>query len=1011
MAEQAHSFYCSALASLMLIGASLSAADLPPPASRPIDFDKDVQPLLQKNCYGCHGPKKQKGLFRLDQKAAAFKGGEKIDIQPGKSAESPLIHRVAGLKTDEVMPPDGDTLSAEQIGVLRAWIDQGAVWPEKAGGADNRLDWWSLRPLKKPAVPAVAEADRAFVRNPIDAFILATLREKHLSPSPQADRRTLIRRVYLDLTGLPPTPEETAAFVADSAPDAYEKRVDKLLASPRYGERWARHWMDAVHFAETHGHDQDRVRPNAWPYRDYLIASFNNDTPYGKFVEQQLAADVLFPEEPQLTPALGFIAAGPWDESSLRDIREDSMCRQIGYYLDRDDMVTQTMSTFASATVHCARCHDHKFDPISQQDYYALQAVFAGLGRADRAYDADPKINAQRRNLQGQLKAVESRDAKKIDEILQPAVREEFAQWAARHRDVIQNKADWTTLDAAIVSKENVQFAKQTDGSFLATGLTPDTDTYTLTATTSQKGLSGIRLEVMADASLPHNGPGRQIDNGNLHLSEIGIYAAPADKPTEEKKIAIVRAVADFNQASWTIEHAIDGKMETAWGIFPETGKSHYAVFEFKEALTAPNTLLKIVLEQNHGRKHVIGRLRVSATNALHPAGKSELPSSIVALLAKSETELKPAEQSELAAYFLKGRIEKEIAALPKPNFVYAGARDFAADGTHRPVAVPRPVFELRRGDILKPGDQARPGTLSAVPALKARFDLSDANDEGQRRAALAKWLSDPVNPLTWRSIVNRVWHYHFGRGLSSMPNDFGRMGSAPSHPELLDWLAADFLENGGSLKKLHRLIVTSAVYRQSSANNQAHATIDADNVYLWRMNRTRIDAEEYRDAVLQIDGRLDLTMGGPSVQHFGLSPGPHVTPVVDYSKYDWNAPGAGRRSVYRFIFRTLPDPFMDALDCADASQLTAARNVSLTPLQALALLNDAFVLKQSEVLAKKLESAGDLKAQIGALYSTALLRAPTENEMAQILPYAQKFGMVSVCRLVLNCSEFLFVD
>jgi mono/diheme cytochrome c family protein len=1008
---QATQIFLSLIALTTLFSVGARGGELPPAANRPVDFEKDVQPILQKNCFGCHGPKKQKGLFRLDQKAAAMKGGEKIDILPGKSAESALIHRVAGLKADEVMPPDGDTLSNAQIGVLRAWIDQGAVWPEKVAADESKLDWWSLKPLKKPAVPPVAEADQKFARTPIDAFVLATLREKKLTPSPRADRRTLIRRIYFDLTGLPPTPEEAAAFVADPAPDAYEKLVDKLLASPRYGERWARHWMDAVHFAETHGHDQDRVRPNAWPYRDYLIAAFNSDTPYAQFIQEQLAADVLFSDQPELTPALGFIAAGPWDESSLRDIREDSMCRQIGYYLDRDDMVTQTMSTFASSTVHCARCHDHKFDPISQQDYYALQADFAGLGRADRAYDADPKIHQQRRALQAQLRAVESRDAKKVDDLLRATGLDEFAKWASRHRDVIQNKAEWTTLDATIVSKESVQFSKLPDGSFLAGGLTPDADTYTLTASSQQAGISGVRLDILADENLPHKGPGRQIDNGNLHLSEISIYAAPADKPTEEKKIAIARAVADFNQASWTIEHAIDGKMETAWGIYPETGKSHYAVFEFKEPLTSANTLLKIVLEQNHGRKHVIGRLRVSSTNALHPAGKSELPAPIAKLLAKTDTDLSAAEKTELGAFFLKSRIDKELAALPKPKLVYAGARDFAADGTHRPVATPRPVFELRRGDILKPGDQAKPGAMNAVAALKGRFELADANDEGQRRAALAKWLSDPANPLTWRSIVNRVWHYHFGRGISSMPNDFGRMGSAPTHPELLDWLAAEFLESGGSLKKLHRLIVSSATYQQSSASDAARASIDSDNLFLWRMSRTRIDAEEFRDAVLQIDGRLDLTMGGPSVQHFGLSPGPHVTPVVDYNKYDWSAPGAGRRSVYRFIFRTLPDPFMDALDCADASQLTAARNVSLTPLQALALLNDAFVLKQSEILAKKLESAGDLKSQITQLYSLALLRPPTDRELAEILPYAQKFGITNVCRLVLNCSEFLFVD
>ncbi|HYG76173.1 MAG TPA: PSD1 and planctomycete cytochrome C domain-containing protein, partial [Planctomycetota bacterium] len=817
---------------LAMSALALQAGELPPAAAREVDFEKDIQPIFAKNCYSCHGPRKQKGDYRLDLKASALKGGEHVNIVPGKSAESPLIHLVAELKTGEVMPPDGETLSNEQIGLLRAWIDQGAKWPEHlAGVAENKLDWWSLRPLAKPQIPAVPEAQKAFIRTPIDAFVLAAQSEKKLSPSPEADRRTLLRRLYFDLTGLPPTYEEVLAFEKDSSPDAYDRVVEKLLASPRYGERWARHWMDVVHFAETHGHDQDRIRPNAWPYRDYLIAAFNNDTPYARFIQEQLAADVLFPDEPQLTPALGFIAAGPWDESSLRDIREDSLCRQIGYYLDRDDMVMQTMSTFTSSTVHCARCHDHKFDPISQKDYYALQAVFAGLGRADRAYDPDPKIHAQRRSLLAVKNAIERKDAAQIEAQLQPPLKEELHAWTNRHRAALRAKPEWTVLEISrTLSQENVELLPQPDGSLLASGLTPDTDTYTFTVRTPLKGITGVRLELLPDESLPHKGPGRQIDNGNLHLSEFLVHAAPQDAPEKPQRIPVRRAVADFNQASWTIEHAIDGKMESAWGIFPETGKPHWAVFEFKEPLKDNSASLTLTLQQNHGRKHVIGRLRLSVTNAPHPAGKSELPDAIGKLLLQDDAALSPAQKLEISAYFLKNKIEQQLAALPKPSLVYAGAKDFVADGTHRPVAKPRPVHELRRGDILKPGELARPGALSAISGLPGRFELADSNDEGQRRAALAKWISAPGNPLTWRSIVNRVWQYHFGRGLASMPNDFGRMGAPPTHPELLDFLAATFMEGGGSLKSLHRLIVHSAVYRQSSQHNAANAAIDSDN-------------------------------------------------------------------------------------------------------------------------------------------------------------------------------------
>ncbi len=1008
------SYFCAAFLSFSLAALPGAAGETP---ARPVDFARDVQPLFEKNCYGCHGPKKQKGSFRLDRKSVAFKGGEERDIVPGKSAESPLIRRLIGAKPDEIMPPDGDPLSAEQIGMLRAWIDQGANWPDNLAGEENRLDWWSLKPAKRPVVPAAADVNLAkWVRTPIDAFIVKTLREKNLAPSPEADRRTLIRRLYFDLTGLPPTPGDTLAFELDSTPDAYEKIVDKLLASPRYGERWARHWMDAVHFGETHGHDQDRVRPNAWPYRDYLIEAFNTDKPYARFIQEQLAADALFPDEPQLTPALGFISAGPWDESSLRDIREDSICRQIGYYLDRDDMVTQTMSTFASSTVHCARCHDHKFDAITQHDYYALQAVFAGVGRANRAYDTDKKLGRQRSELQARLKSLDQVDAKNAESLLSAGERAEFEPWLERQRaayEKLNAPPPWSTLQlVSATSKEGAQFTAQADGSLLVSGNVPETDIYTVVAQAEMKNITGVRLELLSDASLPFKGPGRQNENGNLHLTEFVVEAAPRGKPLEKKRVAIARAIADFNQTGWTIEHATDGKSTTGWGIHPEEGKAHWASFEFKEPIRFDSgSELTVNLEQQYGRKHLIGRFRLTATEAPHPAGKNDMPAELARIFATHEKTPTAQQRATALVYFVKERTNAQLAALPPPNFVYAGARDFKADGSHKPVDIPRPVNELRRGEIGKKGDLARPGALESIQALKGRFELADPNDEGSRRAALAQWLSAPANSLAWRSIVNRLWHYHFGRGIVNTPNDFGHMGGAPSHPELLDWLAAEFLESGGSMKKLHRLIVTSAVYRQACAHDSTKAAIDADNVFLWRMNRRRLDAECVHDAVLQVSGHLDLTMSGPSVQNFTLSAGPHVTPVVDYSKYEWNAPGSGRRSVYRFIFRTLPDPFMDALDCADASQLTEARNVSVTPLQALALLNDSFMLSHSEQLAKRIQKFGAPRDQIVELYQLALQREPTQRELPVLEAYAAKHGMENLCRMILNCSEFLFVD
>jgi hypothetical protein len=747
-------------------------------------FESRIRPILVEHCYSCHSAeaKSVKGGLRLDTREGLQKGGHSGPVVvPGHPEESLLIDAISYAEGFEKMPPKAK-LPSPVIADFRKWIEMGAPDPRslatqessqlanatKDGETTDPLDWWSLRRLSRPVVPQLDASGARWARTPVDAFVHESLQSHGLTPSPEADRRTLIRRLSFDLTGLPPTPEDVRRFLADDAPDAYEQLVDRLLASPHYGERWARHWMDLVHFAETHGHDQDRIRPNAWPYRDYLIESFNRDTPYDQFVREQIAADVLYPNQPGQAVALGMIAAGPWDESSLRDIRDDSIDRQIGHYIDRDDMVATVMSTFASVTVHCARCHDHKFDPISQREYYGLQAVFAGVDRAERAYDVDPVVASLRQALRSGL---------------------------------------------------------------LASG------------------------------------------SSNLGLLE-------------------------------------------------------------------------------------------------------------------------------------------QLAALPRPRLVYAAASDFMPDAGHKPPGGPRPVSVLRRGDIHHPIAPAEPGALSCVPWLESRFQSTDPSDEGSRRASLARWLSDSQNPLTWRSIVNRVWQNHFGRGIVDTPSDFGRMGASPTHPELLDWLAVELIENGGSLKHLHRLMVTSATYRQASLSRPESARLDSDNRWLWRMNATRLDAESVHDAILQASGRLDTTMGGPSVQQFHLSPGVHVTPVVDYTQYDWESPGAGRRSVYRFLFRTLPDPFMDRLDGADASQLVASRSESASPLQALAMLNNSFVLNASKHLGQRLEAErGCLEERVSLAYELLFGRLPGSSERAEAAEFASRFGLANLARVLFNSSEFLFVD
>jgi hypothetical protein len=989
------------LVALVLATAGEAGDPLPPAATHKVEFVKDIQPLLTANCISCHGPAKSKGNLRLDSRESVRRAGVVI---PGRSADSPLVQRIAGIGSEGRMPPKGPGLTPKQIAQLRAWIDQGAAWPEVADSSSAARDHWAYRRLQAPPIPTVRTA--GWARTPVDAYILAALQSRGMTPSPEADRRTLLRRLRVDLTGLPPTPEEIEAFVADARADAYERLVDRLLASPEYGERWARHWMDVIHYAETHGNDQDVPRENAWLYRDYLSRSLNSDKSYGRFVAEQIAGDVLFPDTAEGVVATGFLAAGPWDESSQKDIRDNTLDKMIAQTLDRDDMVTTVFAAFCSTTIQCARCHDHKFDPITQQEYYALQAVFAGVDRAERPFDADPAIARVRADLLRQKKELDGPLDTLRGRLLSPHAQALAAAWEKEVRQVGQ----WTVLHPGRVTTAMGSVPTiLPDDSVRFGGRAPETDTYLVEARTTLQGITAVRLEVLTDDTLPHLGPGRQ-DNGNLHLSEFRVEVAPAANSSAKEPVTLREPSADFNQAGWTIAMAIDGNLSTAWGIYPEIGKPHEAVFPFQAPLSGDN-LLYFTLEQKHGGHHLIGRLRLSATTAANPGRIVEIPPALRPILAIPAERRTDSQKAELALQALREGLDRELGALPKQQKVYAAANDFPVANNFRPARGCRSIRVLRRGDIRQPQEVAVPGALMCVPGLDHRFPLDRPDDEGERRAALARWLAHRDNVLTWRSIVNRVWHYHFARGIVATPSDLGHMGARPTHPELLDWLAVWFRdEAGGSLKQLHRLIVTSAVYRQASLNRPDCAARDDDNLLLWRMNRSRLDAESLRDAVLLTSGKLDRTMGGPSVKHFIQSPGIHVTPKVDYATYDLDGPGAHRRSTYRFLFRTLPDPFMDAMDCPDGSQLMPVRPRSETALQALAMLNDGFILRQSEHFAARVASAGDLRAQVQEAFRLALGRAATEKEAVTLSSYAARHGIANVCRLLFNSNEFLFI-
>lgn len=994
----------------LCLGAGETGVDLstlPPAVDREIDFSHDVRPIFASKCLKCHGPEKQESGYRLDIREVALHQGDGSapNIVPKKSESSPLVHYIGGLIDGCRMPPEGDPLSAEQIAIVRAWIDQGAAWPASASAqVDDKLDWWSLRPLIKAPPPA----NQVGADGPIDAFIRAKLAERGWQAATEADERTLLRRLHFDLVGLPPAPGDLESLLNRRCPDAYERTVDRLLASPRHGERWARHWMDAVHFAETHGHDQDRVREHAWPYRDWLIHALNADKPYDRFVQEQVAGDALFPSDPDATVALGFLAAGPWDESSLRDIREDTIDRQIGRYLDRDDVVSNVMNNFMSMTVQCARCHNHKFDPISQEDYYSLQAVFSGVERANRVYDLDPAVHRKRQALLRQRRQLERLEGSTRAQLLRLELDREFTLWEESLRATIM---DWKLLaPVGADSAEGATLSILPDGSILATSKRPDRDTYSVSLRTALPEITGIRLETLLDESLPQHGPGRQ-DNGNFHLSEIELYVGSP----QEAPMAWKRASASFNQTDWEVAKAIDGNVQTAWGIHPQVGHAHQAVFELRDKLTLPaGSSLTVILKQQHGSSHLIGRFRLSATNQsllAHPFGPAAEIAASLAVPRESRTE---DQRLTLAFHYERERLEQQLAALPTPSFVYAAASEFTPDGGLKPPLRPRTIHLLTRGDIHQPTKEARPGSLSCIVSLPSRFDLVDDADEASRRAALAEWLTNGENPLVWRSIVNRVWHHHFSRGLSATPNDFGRMGATPTHPELLDALAIEFRDEGRSLKRLHRSIVTSATYRQSSrpSGSQESEERDSENQLLWRMNRLRLDAESVRDAVLAVADRLEYRMGGPSDRQFEMRPGIHVTPSVDYSKFDFDGPAGRRRSIYRFLFRTLPDPFMESLDCPAGDQMTPVRVNSVTVQQALALWNDAFMLRHCEHLAARLRSQSEsIEDQVMDVFRWTLNRDATSSEREAFAAYAERHGLENLCRILFNSNEFVYVD
>jgi hypothetical protein len=876
---------------------------------------------------------------------------------------------------------------------------------ENLGGTSP---WWSLTPLTRPPIPMMPGGAKG-TGNPIDAFVVSTLGQKGLHLSPEADRRTLIRRLYFDLIGLPPSPQAIDAFVQDARPDAYERLVEELLASPRYGERWARHWLDVVHYGETHGYDKDQPRPNAWPYRDYVIRSFNEDKPYSRFIEEQVAGDVLFPGTRDGVEALGFIAAGPWDLIGHAEVPETKIDGKVARHLDRDDMVGNTLQTFNSLTVQCAQCHDHKFDPISQEDYYSLQAVFAAVDRTDKKYDVDPAVARQRREGEDRHAMLVARQKSLNDRIV------------ARGGEPL---AELDRLLAAVSKSGNVS----------------DAFGYHSNIEKQQDVVKWVQVDLGRSVSLgsvvlhPCKDDFNNIGDG--FGFPVRFRVELSEDPEFQQSVTVVadRTREDVpNPRIQPLGFDAGGKAGrylriTATKLAPRQDDYIFALAELS-ALTADgkNAAAGAAVASLDSIEAPARWRRSNLTDGWYPGvaeshGRTavELQQQRAQLLAQLTT---PGEREELQSLERDlTTVKAALAALPPQSTVYIAAvhkGSGAFVGTGASGGKPRPIHLLSRGNVVKPGREVGPGTLSCLSSLPSRFELPPDHSEGDRRAALARWLTRPDNPLTWRSIVNRVWQYHFGRGLVETPNDFGRMGSLPTHPELLDWLAVEFRDGGQSLKALHHRIVTSATYRQISGIPTAAASnspskgeeLDADNRYLWRQNRRKLEAEAVRDSVLAVAGRLDLRMGGPSFRDFVIER-PEHSPHYQYHLHDPEDPTTHRRSIYRFIVRSQQQPFLTVLDCADPSMQVGRRNESLSPLQALSLLNNGFMLAMSKQFAHRVEAGGgDLAEQVRRGHLEAVGRLPSASEEAVLVGYARDFGLPNYCRLLFNLNEFAFVD
>jgi len=939
-------------------------------AAEPVDFARDVMPIFAASCHRCHGPEKHEGGLRLDRGADALRGGDSgAAILPGRSAESILHQYVAGT-FDNLMPPDGegDRLTVDQVALLGRWIDAGAPWPAEAdlqAKSKGETHWAYQKPVR-PELPSVSKPD--WCRNEIDRFILARLDAEGLAPAPEADKARLLRRVSLDLTGLPPTPSEVQAFLADNSPDAYAKVVDRLLASPAYGERWARPWLDLARYADTQGYEKDNRR-SIWRYRDWVIDAFNRDLPFDEFTIEQLAGDLLPNATLEQRIATGLHRNTMTNTEGGTDNEEFRFEAVV-------DRVNTTMTIWQGTTFMCCQCHSHKYDPFTQRDYWQFYAFLNSTADTDLDDDApyveapSPELAARIATLQGEIAVLESALATET-----PATTAAYETWEAAQRTA---RAAWRPLALTATAESGATFTAQEDQSLLVSGDAADKDNYTLTAPLAGGRISALRLEVIPDPSLPATGPGRA-DNGNFVLHEFRAELITTEGAAPQP-LKFTSATADYEQdnKAFLAAHLIDGDAATGWAIGEKQGQRHEVILALAEPFTpGPDAQLRIGLPQQNGDRHLLGRLRISAADLGDPSAVAALSSESHALLDAPAAERTPEEQSQLKELFrqvapqfasIRDRLAELRRVLPKPPTTLVLEE----------LPEPRKTFIHVRGAYLTKGEEVQPAPPAILNPLPAGAPLN--------RLTLAQWLVSPENPLTARVTVNRIWQQYFGQGIVATSEDFGLQGDPPTHPELLDWLATEFIARGWSLKQLHRLIVTSATYRQDARASAELIERDPANRLLARGPRVRLEAEMLRDQALAISGLLSRKMHGPSV----MPPQPDGVWQVVYSGDQWitsQGEDRYRRGIYTFWRRTSPYPSMITFDAPSREFCVDRRTRSNTPLQALTLLNDQVFIEAAQALAKRMLAAPDttLDERLAHGVQLCLAREPSPAETAQL--------------------------